>query len=170
MRLIVCPGSAVETLLAREPVDHVLTLVSPDAEVAARDVPATVLRFNDITEPRSGLIAPSAEMIREIIDLGGKLPADVTLLVHCFAGVSRSPAAAYALACAASAPGDEVSIAQRLRLASPKATPNALMVSLADQILQRGGAMSAAIAAIGRGADAYEGDVIDWTLEGAARA
>lgn len=170
MRLIVCPGSAVETLLAREPVDHVLTLASPDAEVAARDVPATVLRFNDITEPRPGFISPSAEMIRTIITLGQELPAEATLLVHCFAGVSRSPAAAYVLACAASVSGDEAPIAQRLRMASPKATPNALMVSLADQILQRGGAMSAAIAAIGRGADAYEGDVIDWTLGGPARA
>jgi predicted protein tyrosine phosphatase len=170
VRLIVCPGSAAEALLAREPVDHVLTLVSPDAEVAARAVPTTVLRFNDIAEPRPGLVAPNAEMIHAIIDLGEELPADATLLVHCFAGVSRSPAAAYVLACASSAPGDEVSIAQRLRMASPKATPNALMVSLADQILQRGGAMGAAIAAIGRGVDTYEGDVIDWTLNASARS
>ncbi len=169
MRLIVCPGSAVETLLAREPVDHVLTLVSPDAEVGARAVPATVLRFNDIIAPRADLVAPSAEIIHAIIALGRKLPADATLLVHCFAGVSRSPAAAYVLACAASVPGDEQAIAGRLRAASPKATPNALMVSLADEILKRNGAMRTAIAAIGRGADAYEGDVIDWTLNSSAR-
>lgn len=169
MRLIVCPGSAVETLLAREPVDHVLTLVSPDAQVRSRAVPTTVLRFNDIIEPRPGLIPPSAEMVHAIIALGRELPAEATLLVHCFAGVSRSPAAAYVLACAASAAGAEVAIAQRLRVASPRVTPNALMVSLADHILQRGGAMSAAIAAIGRGADAYEGDVIDWTLSVSAR-
>ena len=169
MRLIVCPGSAVETLLAREPVDHVLTLVSPDAEIGARAVPATVLRFNDILEPRPGLVAPDAEMVHAIIALGRELPVDATLLVHCFAGVSRSPAAAYVLACAASVRGDELAIAQRLRADSPKATPNALMVSLADEILQRGGAMRAAIAAIGRGVDAYEGGVIDWMLSGSAR-
>lgn len=169
MRLIVCPGSAVEALLAREPIDHVLTLVSPDAEVRPRPVATTVLRFNDITEARPGMVEPSAEIIREIMVLRHELPAEATLLVHCFAGVSRSPAAAYILACAASVPGDEPSIARRLRAASPKATPNALMVSLADDILQRGGAMSAAIAAIGRGADAYEGDVIDWTLGGPVR-
>jgi predicted protein tyrosine phosphatase len=170
VRLIVCPGSAVETLLAREPVDHLLTLVSPDAEVGARAVPATVLRFNDITEPRAGLVAPHAEMVHAIIALGRELPPDATLLVHCYAGVSRSPAAAYVLACAASVAGDERAIAQRLREASPKATPNALMVCLADEILQRGGAMREAIAGIGRGADAYEGEVIDWTLGGFARA
>lgn len=164
MRLIVCPGSAVEMLLARASIDHVLTLVSPDAAVSNHHVPTTVLRFNDITQPRKGLVAPSAEMIRQIIDLGRGLPENATLLVHCFAGVSRSPAAAYILACAASLPGGELSIAYRLRTAAPKATPNALMVSLADAVLQRCGAMRAAIAAIGRGAEAYEGDVIDWTL------
>lgn len=169
MRLIVCPGSAVDAFLAREPIDHVLTLVSPDADVTPRGVPTTVLRFNDITEPRPGLVSPSGDIIRDIIGLGRELPAKATLLVHCFAGVSRSPAAAYVLACAASAPGEEHAIARRLRAASPKATPNALMVSLADEILQRGGAMRAAIAAIGRGGDAYEGDTIDWTLDPVAR-
>lgn len=170
MRLIVCPGSAVEALLARETVDHVLTLVSPDAAVSSHRAPTTVLRFNDISEARAGLVAPSAEIVRKIMDLGRELPAAATLLVHCFAGVSRSPAAAYILACAANVPGAELSIAHRLRAASPKATPNPLMVSLADEILQRGGAMRAAIATIGRGADAYEGDTIDWLLSEGARA
>jgi predicted protein tyrosine phosphatase len=169
VRLIVCPGSAVEALLEREPVDHVLTLVSPDAEVAPRRIATTVLRFNDIAETRPGLVAPSAEMIRAIIDLGRELPAAATLLVHCYAGVSRSPAAAYILACATGSAGEERAIATRLREASPKATPNPLMVSLADEILGRGGAMSVAIAALGRGAEAYEGDVIDWTLGPIAR-
>lgn len=169
MRLIVCPGSAVEALLASTPVDHVLTLMSPDAEIAPRAVATTVLRFNDIAAARPGLTPPSPEMIRTIIDLGRTLPAQATLLVHCFAGVSRSPAAAYILACAAAVRGEEALIARRLREASPKATPNPLMVALADDILGRGGAMNAAILAIGRGADAYEGDVIDWTLSERAR-
>jgi predicted protein tyrosine phosphatase len=169
VRLIVCPGSAVETLLASTRVDHVLTLVSPDTEIRPRAAATTVLRFNDIAAPRDGLVAPSREVVQAVIDLGRDLPSEATLLVHCFAGVSRSPAAAYILACAASAPGQEALIARGLREASPKATPNALMVSLADGILERGGAMSAAIAAIGRGAEAYEGDVIDWTLGPVAR-
>lgn len=170
MRLIVCPGSAVDALLAGARVDHVLTLVSPDAEVGPRSIATTVLRFNDIAAPRPGLIAPSLATVKAIIDLGRALPAEATLLVHCFAGVSRSPAAAYILACAAGEAGDEHAIAQRLRATSPKATPNPLMISLADDILKRGGVMSAAIGAIGRGADAYEGDVMDWTLGDLARA
>lgn len=170
MRLIVCPGSAIDAVFVRESVDHMLTLVSPDAVVTPRPIPTTELRFNDIVDCRPGLVAPSAEVVRVILELGQELPVETTLLVHCFAGVSRSPAAAYILACAAGLPGAEVSIAQHLRAMSPKATPNALMVALADELLQRDGAMSAAIAAIGRGADAYEGDLLDWTLGGLADA
>lgn len=150
--------------MARARVDHVLALISPEAEPASRLDATTVLRFNDIVAPRPGLITPNEAMIRTIIDLGAALPKNATLLVHCFAGVSRSPAAAYVLACAAARPGDEFELARRLRAASPRATPNALMVALADQMLGRGGAMGAAIASIGRGEDAFEGDVIDWTI------
>jgi len=164
VRLIVSPASKVEGLLARQPVDHVLALIAPDARTARLDRPATVLRFNDVVEPRPGLIEPTASTIREIIALGRSLPSAATLLVHCYAGVSRSPAAAYILACATAAAGQEAALADFLRAASPSATPNALMVALADEILDRGGAMTRAIQTIGRGADAFEGDVIDWTI------
>ena len=87
-----------------------------------------------------------------------------TLLIHCFAGVSRSTAAAYVLACAQRGPGEEEALAAQLRTLCPEATPNPLMVSLADTILSRDGAMSRAIAGIGRGVEAFEGAVIDWRL------
>lgn len=150
--------------MASSPVDHVLSLVSPDAEAPSHRRDTTVLRFNDIIAPKPGLVAPDRTMVQTILDLGRALAADSTLLIHCFAGVSRSPAAAYVLACAAARAGDEDELARRLRAASPRATPNALMIALADQALCRGGAMTAAIAAIGRGEDAFEGDVIDWTI------
>lgn len=160
MRLLVGPITAVERLLASGPVDHVLSLMSPDAGAPPVSGPRTLLRFNDIAEVRPGLISPSAETIAAILALRGT----PTLLIHCHAGVSRSTAAAYILACAARPAGGEVALAAHLREACPEATPNALMVALADQALERGGAMSAAIAAIGRGCDAYEGTPIDWRL------
>ena len=46
---------------------------------------------------------------------------------------------------------DEAIIAQALRRASPTATPNARIVSLADRLLGRNGRMIAAIENIGRG-------------------
>lgn len=161
MRLLVGPVTAVERLLTIAPVDHVLTLISPDAEALAVPGPRTLLRFNDIIEPRPGLIAPSADIVAAILALS-ETP---TLLIHCHAGVSRSMAAAYALACAVRPVGEEAALAAHLRAACPEATPNALMVALADEALGRNGAMRAAIAAIGRGCDAYEGTLIDWRLD-----
>jgi predicted protein tyrosine phosphatase len=52
---------------------------------------------------------------------------------------------------------DEEELALELRRASPSATPNRLIVSLADDILGRQGRMVKAVEKIGRGADAFEG-------------
>ena len=46
---------------------------------------------------------------------------------------------------------DETAIAQALRRASPTATPNIRIVSLADRLLGRNGRMVAAVETIGRG-------------------
>ncbi len=80
------------------------------------------------------------------------------MLIHCFAGVSRSTAAAFIAACALAPKRDEIDIAHALRAASPTATPNARLVALADHALGRSGRMNEAIAAIGRGRDCFEGE------------
>lgn len=165
MRLLVGPGSAVRRLSTSEPVDHVLTLISPDAEAPAVDAPRTLLRFNDIAEARPGLTPPSPEVVSAILGLGQAASAQGVLLIHCHAGVSRSTAAAYMLACAARPAGEEQALADYLRSVCPQATPNPLMVALADQALGRDGAMSRAIEQIGRGVDAFEGAVFDWKLD-----
>ena len=74
------------------------------------------------------------------------------LVVHCYMPASaarpraRSPASARSIRIATRA-----SIAQALRRASPTATPNIRIVSLADRLLGRDGRMIAAIETIGRG-------------------
>ena len=68
-----------------------------------------------------------------------------------YAGISRSTASAFASVCALNPQRDEASIAQALRRASPTATPNIRIVSLADRLLGRDGRMIAAIETIGRG-------------------
>ena len=52
---------------------------------------------------------------------------------------------------------DEAQLAQTLRRLSPSATPNPRLVAIANALLGRQGRMVSAIAAIGRGADAFEG-------------
>ncbi len=80
-------------------------------------------------------------------------------------GISRSTASAYAAVCALNPERDENSIAQALRHASPTATPNIRIVSLADQFLGRDGRMIAAIETIGRGVIAAEATPFRLDLE-----
>ena len=71
-------------------------------------------------------------------------------------GISRSTASAYASVCALNPRRNEAAIAQALRRASPTATPNIRIVTLADKLLGRDGRMVAAVETIGRGVMADE--------------
>ena len=71
------------------------------------------------------------------------------LVIHCWAGVSRSTASAFAAACALNPHRDEMEIARKIRAASPVASPNRLIVSLADKALARNGRMLRALNDIG---------------------
>jgi predicted protein tyrosine phosphatase len=139
---------------------HVVTLLR-DVDLIVRPAGIApdnhlVIHVDDITCPLDGYTHPCEEHIGELITFVQSWNRAAPLLVHCYAGISRSTAAAFTAACAIEPQRDEVAIAQALRRASPTATPNALIVSLADQVLGRNGRMVRAIQTIGRGADAYE--------------
>ncbi len=156
--IYVAPLSAVNDVARQLPVYDLLTLLSPetDAAMLAALTPRRRLHlvFHDIVEAREGLIAPDVATVEALLDFGRARAAP--LLVHCWAGISRSSAAAYILACDRH-PGREDELAAALRARAPFATPNRLMVALADDLLGRRGAMVDAVTRIGRGADAFEG-------------
>lgn len=156
--IYVAPLSAVNDIARKLPAYDLLTLLSPatDAAALAALTPRRRLHlvFHDIVAAREGLIAPDADTITALLDFGRARAAP--LLVHCWAGISRSSAAAYILACERH-PGREHELARALRARAPFATPNRLMVALADDLLGRKGTMVDAVACIGRGADAFEG-------------
>src|ERR1700730_2937264 len=79
------------------------------------------------------------------------------LVVHCYAGISRSTASAFAAACLLNPHRDEISIARKIRAASPIASPNRLIVSLADKALGREGRMLRALDEMGPGSVMVEG-------------
>jgi predicted protein tyrosine phosphatase len=140
---------------------HVLTLLSPDQIEPASpfDVPSDrhrKLYFHDITEARSGLIEPTGETIKAILEFANSWTDARPMVIHCWAGISRSSAAAFLLACERNN-GYEHDIASELRRRAPFATPNRLMVALADDLLGRRGRMVEAVDRIGRGVDAAEG-------------
>lgn len=155
MSLIVSPLSAVPELCVAHRPSHLLTLLSPGADppelaaaVAERRLRVSV---HDIIEPAEGMTPPAAGHVRELLDFAADWDPAQPFLIHCWAGVSRSTAAAFAIACQHRPDLPELAIARALRTASALATPNALIVALADRALGRNGRMTAAVEAIGRG-------------------
>lgn len=157
----VCSLSRLHETVERTGARHVISVIN-GSTVFTR--PSNVdptnhlfLGLNDIVEEIEGLVAPGEAHMRELLDFVRDWPREAPLVIHCYAGVSRSTAAAYITLCSLMPEQDEAELAQRLREASPTATPNARLVALADAALGRDGRMIRAIEAIGRGADAFEG-------------
>lgn len=117
-----------------------------------------VLAVDDITAPQDGYTAPAEDHVRRLIDFVGHWDRTAPMVVHCFAGISRSTAGAYVAACALNPQRGELEIAQTIRRASRTAQPNARIVGIADRLLGRDGRMVGAIEAIGPGEPAMEGD------------
>jgi predicted protein tyrosine phosphatase len=115
------------------------------------------LGFNDIIEPTEGMTHPVADHVSHLIEFGQRWDRKAPLLIHCYAGISRSTAGAYITALALNPELDEAQLAQTLRRNAPSATPNSRLVALADDMLGRQGRMVDAIKAIGRGEEAFEG-------------
>ena len=104
-----------------------------------------------------GYTAPAEEHVARLIDFVGRWDRAAPMVVHCYAGISRSTAGAFVAACALNPERDEQQIAWEIRRASRTATPNPRIVSLADQLLKRDGRMIRAIETIGPGDFATEG-------------
>jgi predicted protein tyrosine phosphatase len=112
------------------------------------------LAMNDISFAGTGnLIAPQDGHIQNLIDFAKRWDQSAPLLVHCWMGVSRSPAAAVLVSLALYPEQNEQDLAKRLRQASPYATPNSRIIEIGDRLLKRDGRLVAAFKAIGRGAD-----------------
>lgn len=148
---------------------HVVTLLKQTDRVVWPDglAPANhlVLGMDDIVHPIDGYVPPADEHVVQLIDFVRAWDRAAPLVVHCYAGISRSTAGAFVAACALNPNRNELSIARAIRKASASAMPNARIVSLADRALGRNGRMIAAIEEIGPGEMAYEGTPFRLDLE-----
>ncbi|HUO54439.1 MAG TPA: protein tyrosine phosphatase [Rhodoblastus sp.] len=167
-RLYVCPLSKVETLVERTGAGAALSLLGPNSVAprlenlgAGRHL---VLGFSDIVAPRDGHVLAGPDHVEALVAFVRAWDRARPLVIHCYAGVSRSPAAAFITACALTI-APEAEIARKLRALSPSATPNSHLVGLADAMLSREGRMIAAIESIGRGADCFEGEIFHMDIE-----
>jgi predicted protein tyrosine phosphatase len=161
--IVVCPLSRLAETVAQYRASHIVTLVNagtifsrPPVVEAANHLHVAI---HDISEPVEGMVCPAEVHVNEYLAFIERWDRAAPIVVHCFAGISRSTAAAFSALCAARPDLDEEQIALRLRARSPEATPNARFVALADEILGRSGRMVKAVEKIGRGAEAFEGTV-----------
>jgi len=159
--LHVCPLSRLHTTVEETGASHIVTLISANTAV---DRPVCIsadrhlyIAVSDICEPEDGMILPADTHVEQLLAFVHGWNRDAPMVIHCYAGISRSTAAAFIAACALDPRQEEAAIAKRLRAASPTATPNSRLISVADQLLCRDGRMVSAISAIGRGEYAAEG-------------
>ena len=161
MVLIVTPLSRLREVIAERQPSHLITLLSPEELIATPEGvdPQRHLRLgvHDISVPEAGMVAPDARLVERVLKFAQDWDERSPMVVHCWAGISRSTASAFAIACERNPHADELTIALRLRRASPSAFPNRRIVALADDILDRHGRMLEAVEAMGGNGFALEG-------------
>ena len=94
-----------------------------------------------------GLTPPSRAHVQALLRAATILRTAELVYCHCNAGISRSTAVAYILRCAWTAPGEEAAAWEAVQEDRPQADPNPLLVRYGDELLDRAGAMVAAIGA-----------------------
>ena len=161
MMIHVCSLAKVDETVTKTGAERLLSLLAAGTEVVrpASIVPENHLHLvmHDIAVAQEGMTMPGEEHVRNLLDFARQWDRVKPMVVHCYAGISRSTASAYIIAAALAPKRDEVELAQTLRALSPSATPNPRLIAVADALLDRNGRMVEAIQAIGRGADAFEG-------------
>jgi predicted protein tyrosine phosphatase len=155
--LIVCPLSQIDAMAQSHNPNQMLTLINEHMNVELPpSIPETNylrLNFNDIDEPREGLVLADEAHMSQLLQFIKGWNREQPMLIHCWAGVSRSTAGALIALSALNPTLEAAQAAERLRKASPTATPNRHLMTLADKALNRSGELLKASQNIGRGAD-----------------
>ena len=149
----VCALRHIPEVLERTGASHLISAINADL------IPATPvglaadrhlkLDMHDIIEVLDGATAPAEEHVGQLIEFVRTWDREAPLLIHCYAGLSRSTASAFITLCALNPQAPEKAIALALRQASDTAVPNRRFVGLADAFLKREGRMLAALDCMG---------------------
>jgi predicted protein tyrosine phosphatase len=161
LRIHVCPLSKLAETVRATGAQSLVTLIDKGTPVRRPSGIAAgkhlVVILSDIVVELEGHTLPAKSHVEKLLAFVRRWDQTAPLLIHCWAGVSRSTAAAFIAACALRPYRNEAEIAQAVRANSPTATPNARLVAIADVMLGRDGRMVAAVEKIGRGRTCFEG-------------
>jgi len=150
LQMLIGPRDSTHSRARFEPT-HLLSLLDPGSNVDGLRPPWIspenhhVELIHDVRDPANPL-APQESNIRSVIDwLRPRCEPGSThrFLIHCQAGVGRSPAVGYVAWALHLGPGHEQEAWNRMRESCLKkwVIPNSLVIDHADSILGRGGAL-----------------------------
>jgi predicted protein tyrosine phosphatase len=152
-RLLVAPLSSLTDALAQHGPSHLVSLLSPEHMI---DTPPGFpaghhlrLGMNDVADPAAGTDPPRRGHVDALLDFSRSWDTGQPMVIHCWAGISRSMASAFIILCDRLGPDREIEIARAMRARAPHAQPNRLIISYADEALGRGGRMIAALNSMG---------------------
>ena len=169
-RLLVAPLSSLSDALDTHAPSHLISLLSPEHMIATPDgFPAAMhlkRGVNDIVDPAAGTAPPARRHIDELLAFSRSWDTSRPLLIHCWAGISRSMASAFTILCDRLGPNREIEIARAMRQRAPHAQPNRLLVQHADDALGRHGKMMAALNSMGPPLVVEEGVTTAFPLAG----
>ncbi len=117
----VCSLSRLHRTVEDTGARHVITLLK-DTDLVRRPHPVAaddhlILGVDDIAVPLDGYVAPADEHVTLLLAFVRGWNRAAPLVVHCYAGISRSTAGAFVTACALNPGRDELTIARELRRA-----------------------------------------------------
>jgi len=163
--IYVCSLSAVDKTIREKAPSHLISLLDPHSMI---ETPEGIesdrhlkLGMNDVATPDPGFSAPAEQHIRDLIQFARNWDTVSPMLIHCWAGISRSTAAALIVMSARNASNSEHDLAQLLRDRAPHAHPNRLMIDIADRLMEREGRLIDAVEKMGSGALAWRGKTFE---------
>ena len=152
-RLLVAPLSSLPDTLAAHAPSHLVSLLSPEHMIQTPPgFPADrhlKLGVNDIVDPAAGTAPPLRAHMDQLLAFARSWDASAPMVIHCWAGISRSMASAFAILCDRLGENREIEIARIMRQRAPHAQPNRLLVRHADDALGRRGRMLEALTSMG---------------------
>jgi predicted protein tyrosine phosphatase len=149
----VCSLEVMPQTVAVTQASHLISLINSDMMPTTPDELDSEqhlkLVMNDIGGPMQGRVATTLEHIERLISFIDGWDQQAPLVIHCWAGISRSTAAALITLCHFNPDRPERDIAWMIRSKSPTASPNRLLIENADKALSREGRLIAAVKSLG---------------------
>jgi predicted protein tyrosine phosphatase len=144
-KLAICGLNELPEMLEEFAPTHVVSILDPGDDRPEFPVSMNVLQMDfwdahgmTVTSSNSALLEyagyPSPTHAEAILEFGKTLTKGARVLTHCWAGISRSTAAAYLLACQ-HRPGEEFQAFEHIKRLRPQAQPNRMLVEFGDRRL-----------------------------------